>query len=191
MVVPYPAGGPTDILARKVASVMSSAFASSVIVDNRAGANGIVGTEFVARSQPDGYTILMTGIEQHIGNVYMYKDVPYDPIKDFIPITEIDEEPLVLVVTPSLPVSNVEDLIKLAKTKPGELNFASSSVGSLSHLAGEMLKSMAGIDMVHIPYNGGGPAMIDVLSGKVPIYSGDSSVVTAYPGPCAPSLGDY
>jgi len=170
MIVPYPAGGPTDILARQVAAQMSDKIGQTVVVDNRGGANGVIGTDVVAKSSPDGYTILMTGIEQHVGNIHMFKSVPYDPIKDFVPITEIDAEPLILVVSPSLPVKSVKELVELAKAKPGTLNFASSSLGSLSHLAGEKLKLMAGIDMVHVPYKGGGPAMLDVLAGNVPIY---------------------
>lgn len=170
MIVPYPAGGPTDILARKVAAAVEPVLGQPIIVDNRAGANGVVGTDAVSRSAPDGYTILMTGIEQHVGNKLMFKSVTYDPIKDFAPITQINAEPLVLVVHPSLPVKNVKELIDLAASKPGALNFASSSVGSLSHFAGEMLKMMTKIDITHVPYKGGGPAMIDLLSGQVSIY---------------------
>lgn len=170
MIVPYPAGGPTDLLARKVAASMEKPLGASIIVDNRGGANGVIGTEAVARADADGYTILMTGMEQHVGNKLMFKSVSYDPIKDFQPITQINAEPLVLVVNPSLPVNSVSELVALAKSKPGTLNFASSSVGSLSHFAGEMLKQIAGIDLVHVPYKGGGPAMIDVLGGQVPIY---------------------
>ena len=170
MVIPYPAGGPTDILARHVAADMGVVLGQQVVADNRPGANGVIGSEFVARAAPDGYTMLMTGIDQHIGNVLMYKSVPYDALNDFAPVTQVNSVPMVLVINPSVAANNVAELVKIARAQPGKISYASSSIGSLSHLGGEQFRLMAGIDITHIPYKGGGPALNDVVGGQVPMY---------------------
>ena len=167
MVIPYPAGGPTDILARHVAADMGVVLGQQVVADNRPGANGVIGSEFVARAAPDGYTMLMTGIDQHIGNVLMYKSVPYDALNDFAPVTQVNSVPMVLVINPSVAANNVAELVKIARAQPGKISYASSSIGSLSHLGGEQFRLMAGIDITHIPYKGGPPAVADLIGGQV------------------------
>jgi len=166
-VVPFPAGGPLDITARALGQDLAKDWGQPVIVDNRPGAGGNIGADFVAKSAPDGYTILMGAVSTHAINVTLYAKLPYDPVKDFAPITLVTSVPNVLVVHPSLPVKNVKELIALAKARPGELNFASGSTGSAGHLAGELFKSMAGVNMVHIPYKGAAPAVMDLLAGHV------------------------
>lgn len=169
MIVAYPPGGGTDIVGRMIAQKLSENLGQTVVVDNRGGATGNIGTELAARATPDGYTLLMGNVAPNAINVSLFKKLPYDPVKDFAPVSLAAVTPNILVVQPSLPVKTVKDLIALAKSKPGTLNFPSAGIGSSSHLAGEMLKTMAGIDMVHVPYKGGGPALIALLSGQVQI----------------------
>ncbi|MDB5808874.1 MAG: bug [Betaproteobacteria bacterium] len=166
-VVPFPAGGPLDIVARAIGQDLNKAWSQPVIIDNRPGAGGNIGAEVVARSPADGYTILMGAVSTHAINPTLYSKIAYDPIKDFAPITLITSVPNVLVVHPSVPVKTVKDLIALAKSKPGQLNFASGSTGSAGHLAGELFNSMAGVQMTHIPYKGAAPAVIDLIAGQV------------------------
>jgi len=166
-VVPFPAGGPLDIVARSIGQELTKSWGQPVIVDNRPGAGGNIGADFVAKSAADGYTILMGAVSTHAINVTLYSKLPYDPVKDFAPITLITSVPNVLVLHPSVPANNVKELIAIAKAKPGQLDFASGSTGSAGHLAGELFKSMAGVDMVHIPYKGAAPAVIDLLAGHV------------------------
>jgi tripartite-type tricarboxylate transporter receptor subunit TctC len=166
-VVPFPAGGPLDIVARAIGQELTKAWNQPVIVDNRPGAGGNIGADLVAKAPADGYTILMGAVSTHAINVTLYSKLPYDPIKDFAPVTLITSVPNVLVVHPSLPVKNVKDLIALAKAHPGQLNFASGSTGSAGHLAGELFNSMAGVQMTHIPYKGAAPAVIDLIAGHV------------------------
>ncbi len=166
-VVPFPAGGPLDIVARAIGQELTKVWNQPVIVDNRPGAGGNIGAELVAKSPPDGYTILMGAVSTHAINPTLYSKLAYDPIKDFAPVTLITSVPNVLVVHPSLPVKNVKDLIALAKARPGQLNFASGSTGSAGHLAGELFNSMAGVQMTHIPYKGAAPAVIDLIAGHV------------------------
>jgi tripartite-type tricarboxylate transporter receptor subunit TctC len=168
IVVGFPAGGPSDILGRLVAQKLTEAFPHQTIVDNRAGASGNIGAELVAKSPPDGYTLLLIPAT-HAVNPSIYKRVPYDPLRDFTMVSLVAEGPFILVVHPSLPVKNVQDLIALARKRPGELNYASASLGGLPHLSGELLKSMTGIRMTHIPYKGAAPATIDVVAGHVSI----------------------
>jgi len=167
LVVPFPAGGPADVAARMLAQKMNEDWGQPVIVDNRPGAGGNIGADFVAKSPPDGYTIVMGAVSTHAINVTLYSKLPYDPIKDFAPITLITSVPNVLVVHPSVPARNVKELIALAKARPGALNFASGSTGSAGHLAGELFKAMAHVDMVHIPYKGAAPAVVDLMAGQV------------------------
>jgi tripartite-type tricarboxylate transporter receptor subunit TctC len=166
-IVPFPAGGPLDIVARAIGQELTKSWGQPVIVDNRPGAGGNIGADIVAKAPPDGYTILMGAVSTHAINVTLYRKLPYDPIKDFAPVTLITSVPNVLVVHPSLPVRNVKDLIALAKARPGQLNFASGSTGSAGHLAGELFDSMAGVQMTHIPYKGAAPAVIDLIAGHV------------------------
>jgi tripartite-type tricarboxylate transporter receptor subunit TctC len=166
-VVPFPAGGPLDIVARALGQELNRSWGQPVIVDNRPGAGGNIGAELVARSPADGYTILMGAVSTHAINVTLYRKLPYDPVKDFAPVTLITSVPNVLVVHPAVPARNVRELIALAKSQPGQLNFASGSTGSAGHLAGELFKTMAGVDMAHIPYKGAAPAVVDLIAGHV------------------------
>jgi len=167
MIVPYPPGGGTDIVGRIVAQKLSEALGQQVVVDNRGGATGSIGAELVAKSLPDGYTILMGNIAPNAINVSLQPKLPYDPVADFAPVSLVAITPNILVVHPSLPVKTVKELVALARARPGQLNYPSAGVGSSSHLAGELLAILTGIRIVHIPYKGGGPAMIDTISGEM------------------------
>ena len=169
LIVPFPAGGSTDLVARVVAEKMSANLGQQIVVDNRGGAGGNVGSAAAAKAEADGYTILMGTVATHALNPALYKKMPYDPVKDFAPVSLLVVVPNVLVVNPDFPAHSVAELIALAKEKPGELSYASSGNGTPLHLSGELFKSMAGIDMVHVPYKGAGPALIDVMGGHVPI----------------------
>ena len=169
LIVPFPAGGSTDLVARVVAEKMSANLGQQIVVDNRGGAGGNVGSAAAAKAEADGYTILMGTVATHALNPALYKKMPYDPVKDFAPVSLLVVVPNVLVVNPDFPAHSVAELIALAKEKPGELSYASSGNGTPLHLSGELFKSMAGIDIVHVPYKGAGPALIDVMGGHVPI----------------------
>jgi tripartite-type tricarboxylate transporter receptor subunit TctC len=173
IVVPFAPGGTTDILARAVAPELSRAFGQQFIVDNRAGAGGNVGSEIVAHSPPDGYTLLMGTVGTHGINRALYAKLPYDPIKDFAPITLVAGVPNVMEMQTeranALGIHNVRDFIKYAKANPGKLNMASSGSGTSIHLAGELFKSMAGVFMVHVPYRGSGPALMDMVGGTMDV----------------------
>ena len=166
-VVPFPAGGPLDIVARALGQELNKSWNQPVIIDNRPGAGGNIGAELVAKAPADGYTILMGAVSTHAINVTLYAKLAFDPIKDFTPVTLITSVPNVLVLHPSVPANNVRELIALAKARPGALNFASGSTGSAGHLAGELFKSMAGVEMTHVPYKGAAPAVIDLIAGHV------------------------
>src|SRR5216683_2748805 len=155
MIVAYPPGGGTDIVGRMVAQKLGEALGQSVVVENRGGASGNIGTELAARAAPDGYTILMGNVAP---NAILFKNLPFDPIADFAPVSLIASTPNILVVHPSTPARTVREVIALAKAKPGTLNFASAGVGSSSHLAGELFRILAGADIVHVPYKRAGPA---------------------------------
>jgi tripartite-type tricarboxylate transporter receptor subunit TctC len=167
LVVPFAAGGATDVLARLVGERLTASLGQQVVVDNRPGAGGNIGSDIVARAEPDGYTILMGAVGTHAINPSLYPKMPYDPVKDFAPVTLVASVPNVLVVNPEVPAKSVEELIDLAKAKPGELNFASSGNGTSIHLSGELFKAMTGTDIVHVPYKGSGPAVTDLLGGQV------------------------
>jgi len=173
IVVPFAAGGTTDILARAVAPELSKAFGQQFIVDNRAGAGGNVGADIVAKSAPDGYTLLMGTVGTHGINRALYDKLPYDPIKDFAPITLVAGVPNVMVMQTekarTLGINNVADFIKYAKANPGKVNMASSGNGTSIHLAGELFKSMSGTYMVHFPYRGSGPALLDMVGGTMDV----------------------
>jgi tripartite-type tricarboxylate transporter receptor subunit TctC len=168
VVVGFPAGGPSDILARLVAQKLGEATGQQFIVDNRGGASGMIGAELVAKAPPDGYTLLVVPAT-HAVNPSLYRKLPFDTTRDFAPVSLVAEGPFILVVHPSLPAKSVQELIALARRRPGELNYASAGVGGLPHLAGELFKSTAGIRMNHIPYKGAAPATIDLVAGHVTI----------------------
>jgi tripartite-type tricarboxylate transporter receptor subunit TctC len=167
MIVPYPPGGTTDILARDVGQVLTNVLGQSVVIDNRPGAAGNIGTDMVAKAAPDGYTLLMGTVNTHAINAGLYSKLPYDHIKDFTPVILVARVSNVLEVNPSVPVNTVADLIKLAKENPGKLNFASSGSGTSIHMSGELFKTMTGVDMVHVPYKGSAPAVADLVGGQV------------------------
>jgi len=166
-VVPFAPGGPTDILSRAFAEPLSNALGTPVVVDNRGGAGGVVGTEIVARAAPDGYTLMIGHVGTHAINPALYGKVNYDPVRDFQPITQVATWPLALSVHPSVPAKNLKELIALARAKPGTLNFASAGTGGPTHLAAELFKSGAKIDIVHVPYKGNAAALTDLVSGQV------------------------
>jgi tripartite-type tricarboxylate transporter receptor subunit TctC len=166
LIVADSAGGAPDQLARLVAQKLSESLGQTVVVDNRAGAGGVVGAEMAAKSAPDGYTLLLTTTAIYAILPNLRKNLPYDPVKDFVPISRIATTSNVLVVNNALPAKNVAELVKLAREKPGALNYASAGVGTPAHLAGEMLNLLADIKVVHIPYKGAAPALTDVIAGS-------------------------
>lgn len=168
LVAPFSAGGGADSVARLIAEKLSESFKRQVIVDNRPGASNIIGTEVVAKAPPDGYTILLV-INNHAINAGLFPKLPYDPEKDFTPITLIGLTPFILVVHPSVPARSVQDLVKLARGKPGALNYASAGNGTAAHFAAELFKLRAKVDMTHIPYKGVSQAVIDVVSGAMQV----------------------
>jgi tripartite-type tricarboxylate transporter receptor subunit TctC len=177
LIIPFPAGGSNDVVGRLVANQLSIQLGHKVFVDNRAGAGGVIGTEAAANSAPDGYTLLVVSLA-HAVNPALYK-LNYDPIKSFAPISIMATGPNVLVVNPSLPVHSVTELLALVKEKPGAIDYASAGVGSFQHLGGELFKLTAGVNLQHVPYKGGGPAMQDVIAGHVKVMF--SSLVQTTP----------
>jgi tripartite-type tricarboxylate transporter receptor subunit TctC len=167
VVVPFAAGGTTDIVTRILAQRLSESWGQQMIVDNRAGAGGNIGSEIVAKASADGYTVLMATVATHGINASLYKEIPYDPVKDFAPVTLVASTPSVLMLNPSIPASSVKELIVLAKAKPKQLNFGSPGNGSSHHLAGELFNSMAGVQMVHVPYKGTAAALVDIMAGQI------------------------
>jgi tripartite-type tricarboxylate transporter receptor subunit TctC len=167
LVVPYAAGGPTDVLGRMIGEYLGRDLKQVVVVENKAGAQGAIGAETVARADPDGYALLFTAASLFVLNPVLYKKLSYDPVKDFRMLALITELPVVMEVHPSVPATSVAEFVAYAKQNPGKLNFGSAGVGSTIHLAGEMFKQMAGVDLVHIPYKGAGPALSDLLAGNV------------------------
>lgn len=167
LVVPFVAGGASDILARAIGQGLSDELGQPVVVDNRAGAGGNLGSDHVAKSAPDGYTLVLASVGTHAINSSLYKKMPYDPVKDFTPIALFATVPTVLVVNPQVKANSARELLALAKARPGALNYASAGIGTTQHLAGEMLKESAGVDVVHVPYKGGGQAVGDLLAGQV------------------------
>jgi tripartite-type tricarboxylate transporter receptor subunit TctC len=165
IVVPYAAGTATDLFARQLAAPMGDALGQRPVVENRAGAGGIVGAEHVARSAPDGYTMLLAGSQTHAINISLYQRLPYDPLRDFAPVARLATQPMVLVVSPGVPARTVQELVALAKARPGQLNYASSGIGTSAHLCGATLRSQAGIDVVHVPYTNSGQLFADLLGG--------------------------
>jgi tripartite-type tricarboxylate transporter receptor subunit TctC len=166
LIVPWPPSGTVDILARPLGQKLSERVRQPVVIDNRPGANSIVGSDIAAKSSPDGYTILVDNVTGHAINATLYRKLPFDSLRDFSPVALLASVTNLLVVNPSAGVKTVKDLLALARAKPGQLNYASFGTGSTAHLAGELFKSAAGVDMVHIPYKGGAPALADVMAGR-------------------------
>ena len=178
---PFAAGGATDILARAIGQKLTEVFGQPVIVDDRQGAGGNIGTDMAAKAAPDGYTLVMGGVGPNAINAALYPKLPYDPVNDFAPVVHVANVTNVLVVHPSLPAKSVAELIALARARPGKLTHASSSPGSAGHLAGEMMKIMARIDVVTVNYKGSGPALIDL------IWARSTSCSTTCPRACPTS----
>lgn len=169
LIVPFPPGGAADILARGISPELSGKLRQQVVVDNRPGANGIIGFELVARSPADGYTLLLGFTTGVAINPLLVSKVSYDPEKDFAPISMLSRTPMTLIVSPSFPANSVKDLIALAKASPGRIAYASPGTGNPNHIAGELFKSLASVDLVHVPYKGAGPVMTDVIGGHIPV----------------------
>ena len=169
LIVPAAPGGGTDYTARAIGQKLSESLGQTVIIDNRAGAAGNIGVEITAKSSPDGYTLVMP-ITSFPVNPHLYSSLPFDTVKDFAPIVLAASAPLLLVVNPSVPAKSVSELIAVAKSRPGQLNYANSGNGTTAHLAGELFKKMAGVNLVSVPYKGGGPAVIDLIAGQVQVY---------------------
>ena len=178
LIVPVPPGGGVDILSRAIGQKMSISMGVPVVIENKAGASAVIGTELLAKSPPDGYTIMM-GYSAHATNPIFNTKLPYDTNKEFAAIAHVGYIPLILVVSPSFPANSVKELIAIAKSKPGELQFASGGAGAGAHLSGELLKATAGVDLIHVPYKGNAPALTDVLGGQVPMMF--DTITTALP----------
>lgn len=170
LVVPTPPGGSTDFTARLIVEPLTRALGQPVIVDNRPGASGNIGNQFVARAKPDGYTLLVAYSGYQVGNPHLFKDAGWDPIKDFAPVAMVTRAPQVFAIHHALPVNSLQELIAYAKKNPGKLNYASSGNGSIQHIAGELFKQITGTFITHIPYRGSGPAVQDLLAGTVDLH---------------------
>ena len=169
IIVPFAAGGTTDILARIIGQALTAELGQSVVVDNRAGAGGNIGGQAAAKAAPDGHTLFMGTVGTHAINASLYKKMPFDPVKDFAPLTRVANVPNLLVANPAQPYKSVKDLIAYAKANPGKVNFGSSGNGSSIHLSGELFKSLAKVDMQHVPYKGSAPAVTDLLGNQIGI----------------------
>jgi len=170
LVVPTAPGGTTDFSARLVAESMSKTLGVPVLVDNKPGGSGNIGNQFVARSKPDGYTLLVSFSGYHVGNPHLFKQAGWDPIRDFAPVGMMTVAPQVITINPKLPINNVKELIAYAKKNPGKLNYASAGSGSIQHIAGELFKQQTGTFITHIPYRGSGPAVQDLMGGQVDLF---------------------
>ncbi len=177
IIVPFPPGGGTDILARPLADALSKKWGQPVIIDNRGGAGGNIGTKAAADAEPDGYTLIFGVMGTHAVNQSLYKDAGFDSMKDFAAITMVANTPNILVVTPSVPANTVQELIDYARANPGKLNYASPGNGSPSHLATAIFENMAGIQLTHVPYKGSGPALTDMLGGQTQVWIANAPVV--------------
>jgi tripartite-type tricarboxylate transporter receptor subunit TctC len=178
MVVGFPPGGFVDFTARLVSAPLAVAVGQPIVVENRAGAGGIVGTEIVARAAPDGYTLTVGSAGTHGVNQSLYRRLPYNVLRDFQPIARLADAPSILAVHPSLPAHSVKDLIALARAKPGQINYASAGSGTSTHLAAVLFEHLARVKMVHVPFKGGGPAIVALLAGEVPVTFGTAASVS-------------
>jgi tripartite-type tricarboxylate transporter receptor subunit TctC len=176
IIVPFPPVGPNDLLARSIAQKMTEAFGVQTIVDNRPGANGVIGVEAVAKSPPNGYTLLIGSTGSLTIKPSLFPNLPFDPVRDFVPVSPIGSGIFVMVVHPSLGVKSVKEFVELAKSRPGELTFGSPGNGTCGHLSGEIMKMMAKLDMVHVPYKGGAPALNDLLGGQIAVLFSEISI---------------
>ena len=172
MVMPFPAGGPTDILGRLLGQKLTEAWGQNVVIDNRPGGGGMIGGALAAKSPADGYTLFLGGITTLVISTFLQKNMPYDPVRDFHPVTQATIQPLLLMVHPSLPVKTVKEFLALVRARPGEVNYASSGPGGSGHLAGEFFRSLTRINIVHVPYRGAPPALTDLMSGQVQVMFG-------------------
>jgi len=179
MLVAFAPGGGTDIVGRIAAQAITEGLGQTVVVDNRPGSGGVIGTEMAARAQPDGYTLITSGTGAHAINPALYSKIPYDSVKDFAPVSLVASTPYLMVVTNALPVKSVKEFVALAKAKPGTINMASSGSGGMPHLAGELFKLMTGVQMTHIPYKGTGAVFPDLIAGQVHVTFGD--LIAAFP----------
>ena len=177
LVVPFAPGGGTDLTARLISQRLPEALGKQIVVDNRPGGAGNIGTELVARAAPDGYTLLLAALSTTV-NVSLFPKLPINPVKYFEPVSLFVTVPLLLVVHPSLPVQSVRDLVELAKAKPGQLNYSSGGMGTANHVAGELFKYMATVQMTHVPYKGGGPALVDLIGGQVHLFFGTMTLTS-------------
>lgn len=203
LVIPFPAGGSTDIVGRLIADKLSQALGQPFVIDNRAGAGGTTGSDVAAKAAADGYTLLMATSSTHAIAPGLYSKLPYDPVRDFAPVTLVGKATILLVTHPSVPAKTVGELVALAKAKPGQLNFGSTGNGSVSHLTAELFKSLAGVDMQHVPYKGDAPMLVDLVAGRVSLAFGTAvaflpyvkdgklnalAVTDARPSPVVPNL---
>lgn len=179
LVVGVPPGGTTDIVARVVGQKLGERMGQPVIVENRGGAGGNIGADLVAKSPPDGYTLFLAAIGTMAINQNLYKDMPFDTLRDFAPVSQLTSMPQVMLVHPSVPAQTVQEFVRFAKSRPGQLNFASGGTGTATHLAGELFKNLAGVDLAHVPYKGNGPAMADLLAGRMSVMF--DQIVTGLP----------
>ncbi len=168
-VITYPAGGGSDFTVRPIAAKLTERWGQPVVVDSRPGGSAMIGTDFVAKSPPDGYTLLLSASSEMAMNVVLFKKMPYDPLRDLLPITLVGTTPPLLLAHPSLPAKSVKELVALARAKPGTMSYGTIGNGTPQHFAGELMKTTFGIDMVHVPYKGGAPALVDLMGGHVPI----------------------
>jgi tripartite-type tricarboxylate transporter receptor subunit TctC len=172
LVMPFPAGGPTDILGRLLGQKLTDAWGQNVVIDNRPGGGGMIGGALAAKSPPDGYTLFLGGITTLVISTFVQKNMPYDPVRDFHPVTQATIQPILLMVHPSLPAKTVKEFIALVRARPGEVNYASSGPGGSGHLAGELFRSVTKTNIVHVPYRGAPPALTDLISGQVQVMFG-------------------
>lgn len=180
MIVPFPPGSIADVIGRLIGQKLGGGLGQQVIIENRPGAGSTIAADMVAKAAPDGYTIYLTDITTHAINASLYRKLAYDSIKDFAPVTLVTSTPLMLVVNPSLPATSVKELIALAKSKPGQLNIGSGGNGTITHLAGELFKTLAGVDILHVPYTGAPPAITAALGGEVSVLFTTTPAVLAH-----------
>ncbi len=180
LIMPFPAGGPTDIVGRLVGQRLTESWGQNVVVDNRPGGGGLIGGQLAAKSPPDGYTIYLGGITTLVLSTYVHKSMPYDPQRDFLPVTQATMQPLLLMVHPMLPAKSLKEFLALARARPGEINYATSGPGGSGHLAGELLRSITRINIVHVPYRGAPPAINDLLAGQVQSMFGSPLAVVPH-----------
>lgn len=180
LIIPFPPGGGNDMMARSIGAKLTDAWGQPIIFDNRPGANGVLACEIVARAVPDGYTLLMANVGSHAINPALYRKIPYDPVKDFAPVSLLGTTSNVLVVPPSTPAMSMSELVALAKAKPRQLTYGSNGIGSSQHLAGVLFGTSFGIELVHVPYKGTGPMLIDLIGGQIAFSFSNELAVTQY-----------